>query len=50
MWSYVIALLTSLSADPAEIDREAPRAAAAVAFAYAALCPEPEAEPKKVLP
>jgi len=50
MWGYLISFLTALSADPAEIDREAPRAAAAVAFAYAALCPEPEAAPKKVLP
>jgi hypothetical protein len=43
MWGYLIALLTSLSADPAAIDAEAPRAAAAVAYAYAALSPEPAA-------
>ena len=34
------ALLASLTADPAEIDREPPRAAAAVAAAYASLAPE----------
>ena len=36
----LLALLASLSADPAEIDREPPRAAAAVAAAYASLAPE----------
>jgi hypothetical protein len=35
-----LALLAALSADPAEIDREPPRAAAAVAAAYASLAPE----------
>ena len=43
MWGYLIALLTSLSADPAAIDAEAPKAAAAVAYAYAALATEPAA-------
>ncbi len=36
----LLAWLASLSADPAEIDREPPRAAAAVAAAYASLAPE----------
>ena len=36
----LLALLASLSADPAEIDREAPRAAAAVAAAYATFAPD----------
>jgi hypothetical protein len=36
----IIAFLASLSADPAEIDREPPRAAAAVAAAYASLATE----------
>jgi hypothetical protein len=44
MWAYLIALLTSLSADPAAIDAEPPRAAAAVAYAYAALKAEPAAD------
>ena len=35
-----LAFLASLSADPAEIDREPPRAAAAVAAAYATFAPE----------
>jgi hypothetical protein len=40
LWQSLLALLASLSADPAEIDREPPRAAAAVAAAYASLAPE----------
>jgi len=36
----ILAWLASLSADPQEIDREPPRAAAAVAAAYASLAPE----------
>jgi len=36
----LLSFLASLSADPAEIDREPPRAAAAVAAAYASLAPE----------
>ena len=39
-WRSLLAFLASLSADPAEIDREPPRAAAAVAAAYASLAPE----------
>jgi hypothetical protein len=40
LWQTLLALLASLSADPTEIDREHPRAAAAVAAAYASLAPE----------
>ncbi len=40
IYRSLLALLASLSADPAEIDREPPRAAAAVAAAYASLAPE----------
>ena len=37
MWGYLLSLLTSWSADPAALDQEPPRAAAAVAYAYAAM-------------
>jgi hypothetical protein len=40
LYRSLLALLASLSADQAEIDREPPRAAAAVAAAYASLAPE----------
>ena len=40
IYRSIIAWLAALSADPAEIDREAPRAAAAVAAAYATFAPE----------
>ena len=40
IYRSLLALLASLSADPQEIDREPPRAAAAVAAAYASLAPE----------
>lgn len=40
LYRSLLAFLASLSADPAEIDREHPRAAAAVAAAYASLAPE----------
>lgn len=39
-WRTLLAWLASLSADPAEIDREQPRAAAAVAAAYATFAPD----------
>lgn len=39
MWGYLLSLLTSWSADPAALDQEPPRAAAAVAYAYAAMAP-----------
>jgi hypothetical protein len=51
MWKYMLALLASLAADPAQIDREAPRASAAVSAAYATTAtekaPEPKPEPPK---
>jgi hypothetical protein len=40
IYRSVLAFLASLSADPQEIDREPPRAAAAVAAAYASLAPD----------
>jgi hypothetical protein len=40
LYRSILAFLASLSADPQEIDREPPRAAAAVAAAYASLAPE----------
>jgi hypothetical protein len=40
LYRSILAFLASLSADPAEIDREPPRAAAAVAAAYASLAPD----------
>ena len=49
MWRYLLAILAALSADPAQIDREAPRASAAVSAAYATTAvekaPEPQPEP-----
>jgi hypothetical protein len=50
MWQYILSVLAALSADPAQIDREAPRASAAVSAAYSATAqekpPEPKPEPK----
>lgn len=50
MWQYILSVLAALSADPAQIDLEAPRASAAVAAAYATTAvekaPEPQPEPK----
>jgi hypothetical protein len=40
MWQTILAWLVWLSADPQAIDREAPRAAGAVAVAYAPFAPE----------
>jgi hypothetical protein len=40
MWAYLLSLLTAWSADPAAIDQEHPRAAAAVAYAYVAMATE----------
>lgn len=49
MWQYILSVLTALSADPAQIDLEAPRASAAVSAAYATTAieraPEPTPEP-----
>jgi hypothetical protein len=36
IWAWIAWALAYWSADPAAIDREAPRAAAAVAYAYSA--------------
>lgn len=50
MWRTFLAWLASLTADPVAIDREAPRATAAVAAAYATFAtgtaaPQPEPKP-----
>ena len=54
MWQWLLSVLTALSADPAQIDREAPRASAAVSAAYATTAPEkapePQPEPPKPKP
>ena len=42
LWVYITAFLTSLSANHADIEQEAPRAAAAVQAAYATFAKEPE--------
>ena len=47
-WRSLLAFLASLSADPAEIDREPPRAAAAVAAAYASFAPETSPTPPPI--
>jgi len=54
MWQWLLSVLAALSADPAQIDREAPRASAAVSAAYATTAPErapePQPEPPKPKP
>ena len=45
IYRSLLAWLAALSADPQEIDREAPRAAAAVAAAYASFAPETSPAP-----
>jgi hypothetical protein len=51
MWQYILSVLAALSADPAQIDLEAPRASAAVSAAYSTTAvekaPEPKPEPPK---
>jgi len=51
MWQWLLSVLASLAADPAQIDREAPRASAAVSAAYATTAtekaPQPQPEPPK---
>jgi len=51
MWQWLLSVLASLAADPAQIDREAPRASAAVSAAYSTTAqekaPEPQPEPPK---
>ena len=48
LYRSLLAFLASLSADPAEIDREAPRAAAAVAAAYSTFAPETSPAPPPI--
>ena len=48
IYRSLLALLASLSADPAEIDRDPPRAAAAVAAAYASFAPETSPAPPPI--
>ena len=44
MWHWILAALASISAGPDALEREAPKAAAAVAVAYGSLgTPEPRA-------
>lgn len=50
LWRSLLAWLASLSADPAEIDREHPRAAAAVAVASATFAPDAPAPPAPPAP
>jgi hypothetical protein len=49
MWQWLLSLLASFAADPAQIDSEAPKASAAVAAAYATTAvekaPQPTPEP-----
>lgn len=40
LWAWITALLTSLSSDPHAMNVEAPKAAAAVAVAYASFATE----------
>jgi hypothetical protein len=44
MWEWLIALLAGLAAEPLAIERETPKAAAAVAVAYAPLADETPAK------
>ena len=51
MWQYILSVLAALSADQTQMDREAPRASAAVSAAYATTAqekaPQPQPEPPK---
>ena len=47
---WLLALLTSLSADPQALQAERPRAAAAVAAAYASLAPDLPSPPAPPAP
>ena len=47
-WNYLLAILASLSAEPAAIDQERPRAAAAVAFAAGQFAPGEPAPAQEV--
>lgn len=46
MWAWLLSVLTSMSADHSAAQLEHPRAAAAVAVAYASLAPEPAPKDK----
>ena len=48
LYRSILAFLASLSADPQEIDREDPRAAAAVAAAYSTFAPETSPSPPPI--
>jgi hypothetical protein len=48
LYRSLLAFLASLSADPQEIDREPPRAAAAVAAAYSTFAPETSPAPPPI--
>ena len=48
LYRSILAFLASLSADPQEIDREPPRAAAAVAAAYSTFAPEASPAPPPI--
>ena len=48
LYRSLLAWLAALSADPAEIDREPPRAAAAVAAAYASFATETSPTPPPI--
>ena len=50
VWRWLISWLVWLSADPQAITVETPKAAAAVAVAYAALTPEPDDKPEPPKP
>ena len=45
MWTWLLSLLASLAADPAQLDQEAPRASAAVSAAYATTAHKRTPEP-----
>jgi hypothetical protein len=49
MWQWLLSVLAALSADPAQIDQEAPRSSAAVSVAYSATAQEkaPQPQPPK---
>lgn len=50
IWNWLVSILVWLSADPATIDLEAPRAAAAVAVARASMVPDSEPAPPAPTP
>lgn len=50
IWKWLMSVLVWLSADPDAMTAEAPKAAAAVAVAYATFAPEPEDKPTPRVP